>query len=209
MASLAGYDVDTDIPAAYGDASLAFGLGAKSHVMGSMAIGISNSAGAKGFYWHSIDWSGSKPIIQLSTKQEPYRYYVFLGTRIEQNTNATWNESAKTLLQNNWQVGDQLTIVNNVKYGQKATITAIDYTNGKITVSKKNVDLSNYATKDDAEYKAGANIQITADRTISATDTTYSAKADGGLKLEGTEFAIDDSITFYFNCGDAEGKPLV
>ena len=40
------------------------------------------------------------------------------------------------------------------------------------------------------------------------SDTTYSAKADGGLKLEGTEFSIDDALTFVFNCGDAEGKPL-
>lgn len=35
------------------------------------------------------------------------------------------------------------------------------------------------------------------------TDTTYTAKADGGLKLEGTEFSIDDSITFIFDCGSS------
>ena len=40
------------------------------------------------------------------------------------------------------------------------------------------------------------------------SDTTYSAKADGGLKLEGTEFSIDDALTFVFNCGDANGNPL-
>lgn len=33
------------------------------------------------------------------------------------------------------------------------------------------------------------------------TDTTYTAKADGGLKLEGTEFSIDDSLTWIFDCG--------
>ena len=57
--------------------------------------------------------------------------------------------------------------------------------NGVITATKKAVNLTNYVTK--AEDK----------------DTTYSAKADGGLKLEGTEFAIDDSITFIFNCGSS------
>lgn len=35
------------------------------------------------------------------------------------------------------------------------------------------------------------------------TDTTYSAAADGGLKLTGTEFAIDDSLIFIFNCGSS------
>ena len=57
--------------------------------------------------------------------------------------------------------------------------------NGVITATKKAVNLTNYVKK--AEDK----------------DTTYSAKADGGLKLEGTEFAIDDSITFIFNCGSS------
>ena len=57
--------------------------------------------------------------------------------------------------------------------------------NGVITATKKAVNLTNYVTKDKDK------------------DTTYSAKADGGLKLEGTEFAIDDSITFIFNCGSS------
>lgn len=117
------------------------------------------------------------------------------------------------------QAGDMVFI--NVSDDHKVTATITDGTVtkakltsdvqtslGKADTAVQPEDLNNYATKDDAKYKAGANIQITEDRTISATDTTYSAKADGGLKLEGTEFAIDDSITFYFNCGDAEGKPL-
>lgn len=32
----------------------------------------------------------------------------------------------------------------------------------------------------------------------------YSAKINGGLKMENNEFSIDDSITFVFDCGDAE-----
>ena len=35
------------------------------------------------------------------------------------------------------------------------------------------------------------------------TDTTYTAAANSGLKLEGTEFSIDASQTFVFNCGGA------
>lgn len=32
----------------------------------------------------------------------------------------------------------------------------------------------------------------------------YGVVADGGLKMEGNNFAIDDTITFVFDCGDAE-----
>ena len=35
-------------------------------------------------------------------------------------------------------------------------------------------------------------------------DTTYTAKADGGLKLDGTEFSIDDTLTFVFDCGTSD-----
>ena len=133
MAQLAGYTVDTDNPTAYGDGSLALGVGAKTHSMGSLAIGISNSAGAKGFYWHSIDWSGEKPVIQLSTEQKPYRYYSILGQKIEQNSTATWNTEAASLLKS-WVIGDKLTIVNNNKYGEGAIINDIDSTKGKITI---------------------------------------------------------------------------
>ena len=135
MAQLAGYTVDTDNPTAYGDGSLALGVGAKAHSIGSLAIGISNSAGAKGFYWHSIDWSGTHPIIQLSTEQKPYYYYKIpvVGTKVPVNETATWNTEAANLLAN-WSVGDVLTIVNNIKYGEKVVIETIDSTNGKITV---------------------------------------------------------------------------
>ena len=37
-------------------------------------------------------------------------------------------------------------------------------------------------------------------------DTTYTAKADGGLKLDGTEFSIDDSFTFVFDCGTSDSN---
>ena len=62
--------------------------------------------------------------------------------------------------------------------------------NGVITVTKKNVNLDDYVKK------------------IDDKDTTYTAKTNGGLKLEGTEFSIDDSLTFVFDCGDAFGNPL-
>ena len=90
-ASAAGLNIDTDDATANGAGSLALGVGTKTHSTASISIGVSNSAGAKGFYWHSIDWTGEKPVIQLSTEQKPYRYYVVLGQTIKQNENATWN----------------------------------------------------------------------------------------------------------------------
>ena len=139
MAEYAGYTVDTDNPTAYGDGSLVLGVGSKAHSLGSMSIGISNSAGVKGFYWHSIDWSGEKPVIQLSTEQKPYYYYKlpFVGTKIPVNETATWNSEAGNLLAN-WVTSDKLTIVNNAKYGETVTISSvegsIDTANGRIIV---------------------------------------------------------------------------
>lgn len=119
-----------DKPTAHGDMSLAFGAGTKAYSAGTMAFGAKATAGCLGFYWHSIDWSGTSPVIQLTTVQKPY-YKGLLG--IEINKTATWTTDAANKLAN-WKVGDAITIVNNIKYGEKSVITAVDSTNGKITV---------------------------------------------------------------------------
>lgn len=57
------------------------------------------------------------------------------------------------------------------------------------------------AAKEDASKKAAvvlAEAQKYADE--HDADTTYTAAADGGLKLTGTEFAIDDSIVWVLDC---------
>lgn len=130
--SLISSHASIDTPTAYGDMSLSFGAGTKSYSTGSLAIGANSTAGCLGFYWHSIDWSGTNPVIQLSTEQKPYRYYNILGQKIEQNKTPTWTEEAVYELEN-WR-NQHVTIVNNIKYGESSQILSVDLANGRITV---------------------------------------------------------------------------
>lgn len=75
---------------------------------------------------------------------------------------------------------------------------------GKVT------ELANGAVKTNTEAIAAINdtengilAQAKAYADANDADTTYTAKANGGLKLEGTEFRIDETMTFIFNCGSA------
>lgn len=124
--SLLAYLTSIDKPTAYGDMSLSFGAGTKSYSTGSVALGANSTAGCLGFYWYNIDFSSANPVITLSTTQHSY---TLLGRLRER----TWTSDATTQLAN-WKVGDAITIVNNIKYGEKAVVTAVDSTNGKITV---------------------------------------------------------------------------
>ena len=116
-----------DKPTAYGDMSLSFGAGTKSYASGTIALGANSTAGAKGFYWWSIDFSNKK--ITLAINQITS---VLFGNKIGTRK---WDDSAKTQLAN-WKSGDKITLVANVKYGECSTITAVDSTNGTITVDK-------------------------------------------------------------------------
>lgn len=140
VADLAGSLISSlasiDTPTAYGDMSLSFGAGTKSYSTGSVSLGANSTAGCLGFYWHSIDWTGSNPVIQLTTEQKPLFTRNLVITTQTVNKTPTWNNSSTGCadLLSKWKVGDAITIVNNIKYGEKAVITAIDSTNGKITV---------------------------------------------------------------------------
>ena len=116
-----------DKPTAYGDMSLSFGAGTKSYTIGSVALGANATAGCLGFYWYNIDFSGTNPVITLSTQQHSYPLF---GSTLNART---WDSNAETQL-NKWSAGDVITIVNNVKYGEKATITKVEADDGKITV---------------------------------------------------------------------------
>lgn len=64
-----------------------------------------------------------------------------------------------------------------------------------------------YATTETVEGKIATALQAAKDYADEQdANTTYTAKADGGLKLEGTEFSIDDTLTFIFNCGGADAE---
>ena len=128
--SLVGKLVNSDILAllptsidqssAEGILSIALGADAKAISSGSMAVGVQAYAGAKGFYWWSIDFGSNT--LTLSNNQKP----VILGTR-------KWTDEAKTQL-SSWKVDDEITIVNDKIYTLCSKITAIDTENGTITV---------------------------------------------------------------------------
>lgn len=66
--------------------------------------------------------------------------------------------------------------------------------------------------KSGAEETAAADAKAKADAALEAAkayadandaDTTYTAATNGGLKLEGTAFSINEALTFVFDCGNA------
>ena len=105
---------------AQGAVSLAFGAGTKALSIGTIAIGANTSAGCRGFYYWSIDFTNK--VITLSTNQKP----INLGTR-------KWTDEAKTQL-SNLAVGDTISMVNSSHYVLCSKITAIDTNAGTITV---------------------------------------------------------------------------
>lgn len=118
-----GSTVSVDKPTAQGDLSLSFGAGTKALTSGTMALGANTTAGCKGYYWWSIDFTttdsngATTPTIQLSTSQK-----TLLNFSRDIPTNLTW------------EVGDVISIVNKSKYVLCSTIKTVDTTNGVITV---------------------------------------------------------------------------
>lgn len=88
--------------------SLSFGMSTVANGTGSVALGMISNSGAKGYYWTSINGN----VITLSTKR----------------TSQTKPSSL------NWAIGDYITIANGTTYAFCSRITAVDKTNGKITV---------------------------------------------------------------------------
>ena len=116
---------------ANGDMSVAYGSGAKTVTPGSIAMGLASKAGAKGFYWFTFDFDNNK--IQLTTTQDRYSEGLFgFGA----NRDPKWDTNAANIL-SNWKAGDALTIilVESI-FPFKCKITAIDATNGVLTVDK-------------------------------------------------------------------------
>ena len=113
---------------AKGSGSLSFGANTESLVPGAISIGANTIAGCKGFYWFLFDFTNN--IITLTTTQKRYSDGIF---GVGANKNPVWDAAATNALKS-WAVGDQINIVNSSKYTLCSTITAIDSTNGKITV---------------------------------------------------------------------------
>jgi hypothetical protein len=88
-------------------------------------------------------------------------------------------------------------------------LEAIDHEAYKAYADQAEADAKAYADGLAGNYdaKGAADAALEAAKAYADAndnDTTYTAATNGGLKLEGTEFSIDDSIVFVFDCGDAE-----
>lgn len=114
VGTAAGLLTSVSAPVADGNASLAFGASTVAHATGSMALGAESHAGCLGYYFWDIDFTNKK--ITLSTNQK-----AILTSRKAPSNLA-------------WAVNDVISIVNNEPYPMSCKITAVDKTNGIITV---------------------------------------------------------------------------
>ena len=115
LGSLAGSLVNLEPANAQATGSLAFGANTDSVAAGSISIGVENVAGCLGYYIWDIDFNNKK--ITLSMSQNSTK----LSSK-KKPTNLTWSN------------GDVISIFYNTGYYCCSTITAIDKTNGTITV---------------------------------------------------------------------------
>lgn len=134
-------NIVASMPEASGNLSGSIGLSTKAISSGSIAVGIQNTAGIKGYYWHSISpqSDGTAKII-LSKSQ----------TNLLSFSPVAKDNSF------DWAIGDYISIVNKQKYSYCAKITAIsetivkvvftNYTTVEITVDKSPFGSDAYGT---------------------------------------------------------------
>lgn len=106
-------------------------------------------------------------------------------------------EGVKTKLNKTWEeVGVAEGLVNAAKgelegkINAKADAASLGALAAKDTVSETDLDTA------------------LAGKINAAAEKEYTAAANGGLKVENNAFSIDDSLTFVFDCGDANGASL-
>jgi hypothetical protein len=103
-----------DAPVADGDVSISYGAGTVAHTAGTAAMGVNSHAGCLGYYFWDIDFDSNT--ITLSTNQKA------ILTSRKKPTNLSWAKD------------DVICIINNDRYVNCSKITAVDATNGTITV---------------------------------------------------------------------------
>lgn len=117
VGSIVADKIELEQPQANGDVSLAFGAGATAHSAGSRAYGTSSQAGYLGYYFWDINFNTK--VITLSTNQKQI---------------LTSRKKPESTILAGWNIGDTISIVNNSPYPMCSKITAIDTSNGTITV---------------------------------------------------------------------------
>jgi hypothetical protein len=124
---------DIEVPTAEADMSMSFGAGTKATAIGSMSIGLNTTTGCKGYYWQNfvINNDGTATI-QLSTTQPKLKTNYSVSGLTATLTYYLSEPTPPTSLA--WEIGDEISIRNTQEYDFCSKITAIDATNGTITV---------------------------------------------------------------------------
>ena len=111
----AGSIVSLDPANAQATGSLAFGANTDSIAAGSISVGVENISGCLGYYIWNIDFTNNKIILSKSQ-------------------NSTLLSSKKAPSNLTWSTGDVVSIFYNTGYYSCSKITAVDKSNGTITV---------------------------------------------------------------------------
>jgi hypothetical protein len=107
VGSTAAMLVDPNAAVANGELSTSYGVDTVAETAGTMAMGVASMAGAKGYYWHTIDFTNKT--ITLSTTRK-----------------AKTNSSATAPTNIDWVVGDYISIRNKDRgYGYCSKITKV------------------------------------------------------------------------------------
>lgn len=127
LGSLASTNVKVDKPIINADCGISFGSGTVVNSTGGNAIGVWNTSGIKGYYWDEINFA-NKTITITSTRR--------VSTLV--------NPTVQTV-EENWEIGDIISLVNDSKYPAFAKITAIS--GNTITVDNLPFTKINYESK--------------------------------------------------------------
>ena len=121
VGSVAGALVSLEPANAQAVGSLSFGASTDSVAAGAMSIGVESVAGCLGYYIWDIDFSNKK--ITLSKNQ---------------HTSLTFTRTKPSNL--TWAVNDMISIFYNTGYYECSKITAVDKSNGTITVDSLSIE---------------------------------------------------------------------
>lgn len=200
-------------------------------VIASLDAEVSQPAGADGLALSITEVDGKITKISGSIKAETYDAYgaaadaksEVIGTSSDDKT-ANTIYGAKAYADALTDIGDDRTYVTasddivNIKgmgITLKGDVINLESSNIGLTINHAdgfttvNGDMRVQTPGDDANDASVTNKKYVDDAIAAAKkyaddndeDTKYTAKADGGLKLEGTEFSVDDSLTWIFDCG--------
>jgi hypothetical protein len=177
VGSLASALVSVEPPKASANLSISLGVNNESNSVGSMTLGVSNTTGIQGYFWHTINFTNKT--ITLSTKRPT------IGSN---------KVSAPSSI--DWEVGDYLYIVNDGRYPLQSKIT--DISGNTLTVDSLPFEANNY---DSTLF--GATVYPTS-YTYPDDRTIYAIKINNYYEKEGDVSNLSADSKYIFRNGIAE-----